>query len=302
MRTTLDPCSGTATTAGRSLADLPVNFRVNRRCNAACKFCFSAFVDGPDHLPPGDAARVVELLREAGAGKITFAGGEPTLLPHLGDLLRCARAVGFVTGVVTNGARLAALVDTHGDAIDWVALSLDSGDDRVQAELGRGPLGHVGRTIALADRCHAAAIRVKMNTVVTDLTRNEDMTALVRRVGPERWKILQVLRVAGQNDGRVEPLLISEVQFAAFVARHRPLARDGIRVAAEDNDAMIDSYVMVDPSGRFFGNTDGVHRMSRSILQVGVAAALAELSFDPRKLDRRGGRYDWGRGASRTAA
>ena len=207
-----------------------------------------------------------------------------------------------MTGVVTNGARLGALIGTHGGAIDWVALSIDSGDDGIQADLGRGRGDHVARVIALADRCHATGIRVKMNTVVTALTWTEDMCALVRRVAPERWKVFQVLRVVGQNDGRVEPLLISAAQFAEFVARHAHLSAEGYRVVAEDNAAMIDSYVMVDPMGRFFGNTGGIHRTSRSILDVGVEAALAETRFDATKFEARGGRYEWGAVERQSAA
>jgi radical S-adenosyl methionine domain-containing protein 2 len=245
-------------------------------------------------LTAGDAVRVLDRLRAAGFEKITFAGGEPTLHAHIGALIDHAKNLGFVTGIVTNGARLDALLDAHGHRLDWVALSIDSADERIQAELGRGNGGHIERAIRHADRCHAAGIRVKMNTVVTALTWEEDMTDLVRRVAPERWKVFQVLRVVGQNDGRVEPLLITHAQFETFVARHAHLAADGFPPVFEANDAMIDSYVMVDPLGRFFGNTGGVHRTSRPILTVGVGAALAEVQFDETKLDARGGRYEWG--------
>ncbi len=287
---------------GRILVGLPVNFHVNRRCNAACRFCFAPFPEGPDHLAVGDALRVVGCLRRAGAEKITFAGGEPTLLPYLGALLDYAKAIGFVTGLVTNGARLGPVLEGHGHAIDWIALSIDSGDEATQAAIGRGPCGHVSRGIRLAERCHAMGIRVKMNTVVTAMTWHEDMSAVVRAARPERWKLFQVLRVVGQNDGRVEPLLITAQQFEAFVCRHRHLAGEGIRLVPEDNEAMIDSYVMVDPMGRFFGNTGGVLRTSRPILDAGVEGALREIGFDPMKLDSRGGRYDWASVERRSAA
>jgi radical S-adenosyl methionine domain-containing protein 2 len=305
MRTTLDPCPNfdvLGTKESRPLAGLPVNFHVTPRCNAACRFCFATFKDGPDHLPLQDARRVVDCLRSAGAEKITFAGGEPTLLPYLGELLDYAKSIGFVTGVVTNGARLDALLDAYGHAIDWVALSIDSGDDAVQTALGRGRGRHVARAILLARRCHAMGIRVKMNTVVTALTWQEDMSEVVRAVRPERWKVFQVLRVVGQNDGRVELLLITPQQFEAFVRRHRHLMGDGICLVPEDNEAMIDSYVMVDPMGRFFGNTDGIHKTSRPIVEAGVEEALREIGFDPMKLDSRGGRYDWGSVERRSAA
>lgn len=194
----------------------------------------------------------------------------------------------MTTSIVTNGRKLDALLDAHADALDWVGLSVDSGREDVQRELGRGDGDHVARAVALADRCRALGVRVKLNTVVTALTWDEDMRALVVRIAPERWKVFQVLRVVGQNDGEVEPLLITREQFEAFLVRHRAL-----RPVAEDNDAMTDSYAMIDPLGRFYGDSGGVHRVSAPILEVGVERALASVGFDPRKLEARDGVYAW---------
>ena len=36
----------------------------------------------------------------------------------------------------------------------------------------------------------------------------EDMSAFVRRVQPERWKVFQVFPIGGQNDDAVDDLLI----------------------------------------------------------------------------------------------
>ncbi len=54
---------------------------------------------------------------------------------------------------------------------------------------------------------------MKLNTVVTALNCREDMSAFVLRFQPERWKVFQVLPMAGQNDGDVEPLLIDDDSF-----------------------------------------------------------------------------------------
>lgn len=270
-----------------------INFHLFKPCDARCDFCFATFRDVRGRLSLSDARRVIELLRAAGGEKLTFAGGEPTLHPHIGELVAHAKDMGFVTGVVTNGSRLDALLDRHARSLDWAALSVDSGDERTQAALGRGRGEHVERSVRLADRCREVGVRVKLNTVVTALNYDEDMSSLVRRIAPERWKVFQVLRVVGQNDGRVEPLLITAQQFEAFVERHSHLASEGFPAIAEDNDAMTDSYVMVDPLGRFYGNTDGVHRTSPPILEVGVERALDAVRFDRAKFEARGGRYAW---------
>ena len=120
-------------------------------------------------------------------------------------------------------------------------------------------------------------------------------TAFVRDLAPERWrsKVLRVLPVGGQNDGKVEPLLVTGQQFADFLARHRGLAADRIEVVGEDHEDIVGGYAMVDPLGRFFDNTKGHHTYSQPILDVGVHEAFAQVTFSNRGFIDRGGLYAW---------
>jgi radical S-adenosyl methionine domain-containing protein 2 len=278
----------------RPLAHLPaVNFHLLRACDARCTFCFATFTDVEGQLSLGGAERLIGALREAGAEKLNFAGGEPTLHPHLGRLLRHSKETGLVTSVVTNGSRLERVLERHGAFLDWVGLSVDSAEEVVEVALGRSRGDHVARSLRHADACRRRGVRVKLNTVVTRLNWREDMSVFVRRMRPERWKVFQVLPMDGQNDGKVEPLLISASQFTAFIGRHSHLASEGLGPVVEDNDAMRGSYVMVDPLGRFYGNATGRHVYSNPILEVGVEAALAQVGVVAEKFTARGGVYQW---------
>lgn len=285
-----------------STSSLPpaVNFHLEKACNLRCKFCYAHFDDDDAlrkikrGLEAADARRVVELVRAAGAEKITFVGGEPTLCPYLPELLRVARDIGFITTVVTNGFRLQRLLDEVPDCLDWVGLSVDSANEATQAALGRGRGNHVANSLGHFRSLHSLGIRVKLNTVVTSLNWQEDMSAFVRTTKPDRWKIFQVLPVEGQNSGSVEPLLVTDEQFAAFVRRHESLAAEGAMVVPESNHDMTGSYAMIDPLGRFFSNVGGRHSYSPPILEGGVATAFGSIGFDAERFDARGGRYDWG--------
>jgi radical S-adenosyl methionine domain-containing protein 2 len=277
-----------------------VNFHLEKACNLRCKFCYAHFDDDAAlreikrGLDREHAMRVIELVREAGAEKITFVGGEPTLCPFLPDLLRHARDLGYTTTLVTNGFRLERLLDEVADCLDWVGLSVDSADEATQAALGRDRGTHVAKSLAHFRRIHALGIRVKLNTVVTSINWQEDMSDFVRITRPDRWKLFQVLPVDGQNDGSVGPLLIAREQFDAFVDRHMHLKDEGISVVPESNDAMTGSYAMIDPLGRFFSNVGGRHTYSPAILEVGVETAFAAVGFDALKFEARGGKYEWG--------
>lgn len=78
-----------------------------------------------------------------------------------------------------------------------------------------------------------------------------------------------------------------------FAGGEPTLCAEGLGPVMEDNDAMMSSYVMVDPLGRFYGNAAGRYVYSDPILSVGVAVALAQVGWQPDRFVDRGGAYDW---------
>ena len=280
-----------------------VNYHLWKACNMRCKHCFATFQDiEPRFLPKGHLGRegcilVVESLSEAGFQKINFAGGEPTLCPWLPDLIRRAKELGLITSIVTNGSRISEeWLDSVKDSLDWVALSVDSVSPELLLRTGRttsdGPMSELDY-LRVVDMLRQSGIRIKINTVVTQSNLEEDLTVFIREARPERWKLLQVLPVRGQNDDGIEEHIVSSDEFQGYVQRSSRVEMAGITVVPESNDLMTGSYVMVDPAGRFFDNVSGSHTYSRPILEVGVEEALREVSVAPEKFLSRSGLYDW---------
>ena len=281
-----------------------VNYHVNTNCNFGCKFCFATFEDskalmGACMLKPLERVALVDRLVAAGVSKITFVGGEPTLIPNLPELLKRTKAAGVTTMLVTNGVLFrGALFERLVPHLDWVAFSVDSADEGINQASGRagkrnGQVLPVDELLRRAELARQRGVRIKLNTVVHRLNWEEDMSDFVAALKPERWKIFQVLPVEGQNSGSVEELLIDRPRFDAYLERHRGLEAKGVKVVPESNEAMRGSYAMVEPAGRFFDNTSGGYRYSRPILEVGVEAAFEEVTFSAEKFEERGGIYDW---------
>ena len=280
-----------------------VNFHLWKPCNMMCKFCFATFRDiAPAVLPKGhlgreDSMAVVESLAQAGFRKLNFAGGEPTLCPWLPDLIWRAKYLGLTTSVVTNGSLISGeWLNTVAGQLDWAALSIDSVESDTLLRTGRttrnGPMtadDYLSAVRVLKERC----IRVKVNTVVSKSNLHEDLSGFIIEARPERWKLLQVLPVAGQNSAKVGAHLVSTEEFWGYVENNRRVEEYGIAVVPEDNDLMTGSYVMVDPAGRFFDNAAGTHTYSRPILEVGVEQALTDVSVDAGKFLSRSGMYAW---------
>ena len=73
-----------------------------------------------------------------------------------------------------------------------------------------------------------------------------------------------------------------------FIKRH-----ENFNPIAEDNDAMLESYIMVDPLGRFYQNSGNLYSYSESILEVGVVRAFNQVMYNHLKFVERGGIYDY---------
>ena len=280
-----------------------VNFHLWQPCNMKCHFCFATFQDvvqellPKGHLPQEGCLALVEALARAGFEKINFAGGEPTLCPWLSDLLHRAKELGLTTCIVTNASRITIdWLDTVGISLDWATLSIDSIDPDKLIESGRttrkGPLSEEDY-LDVINMLKSRGIRLKINTVVSRINCNEDLTGFIAKAQPERWKLLQVLPVIGQNDSLAVGQLITPEEFANYVARNRKAEHFGVTVIPEDNSLMTGSYLMVDPAGRFFDNTAGVHTYSQPINEIGVEAALRQVAVEPAKFLLRSGLYDW---------
>lgn len=276
------------------------NYHLLQACNMTCGFCFATFLDIPVLPRPEreDALATVDALCTAGFRKINFAGGEPTLLPWLSQLIQRARSHGAITSIVTNGSRISAdWLDSLDGSLDIAALSIDSVDAGTQRKIGRVERGRgkeplsEARYLELVEMILGRNIRLKVNTVVNRFNCAEDLRPFILAVRPERWKILQALPVEGQNDARIAEMAVTAGEFQQYLERNRTVEDSGIVVVPESNELMTGSYVMVDPRGRFFDDTKGRHTYSRPILEVGVAEALDDVVVDVGRFSERGGIY-----------
>lgn len=275
-----------------------VNYHCWKPCNMRCKHCFARFADaGHDNLPRADMLAVIRELA-LGFERINFVGGEPTLCPWLVDSLDLARKLGLKTSLVTNGTKLISdpsLRTRILSRVEWIGLSIDSADADTNRAIGRAYGKSVitpDELIALADEIHRSGVQLKINTVVQRHNVDEDLAPLVSRLRPDRWKVLQILPVVGQNDADYQQLAITRNEFRWFLDRHWALRSTGVTIVPEDHEAMTGSYAMVDPGGYAYDNVGGRHRYSAApVHHAGWRKAFAQVRLIPERFVARGGSY-----------
>jgi len=255
----------------------------------SCKFCFAKFKKVPE-LGKKQSISLVKLLAEYGYQKINFVGGEPTLCPWLKDLLREAKNSGITTSIVTNGLLInKSWLNIHSEYLDWIGFSIDSIIPETNHKLGRHTSNSMSPDISTIlealEMAKGLGLKIKINTVVTQLNKDENFTELISQIKPEKWKIFQILIIRGEND-KARSLMINNEEFENFLFNHRELTFH-TKMLPEYSEDMIGSYLMIDPSGCFYDNSNGVYVKSDSLLKVGIADALKQVKISRIKFTTR---------------
>ncbi len=142
------------------------------RCNNACSHCYNARPRSFPELSAEEWHKIIDHLWDLGIPHIVFTGGEPTLRNDLPDLIRHAEKNGQITGLNTNGRKLAdpSFVESLVDAgLDHVQITLESHNPEIHDKMVVTP-GAWQETIKGIRNALASKLYVMTNT--TMLTHN----------------------------------------------------------------------------------------------------------------------------------
>ena len=152
-------------------ADVEVPYRIDLaltyRCNVECGHCYNQSREKSE-LTTGQWKTVLNRIWELGVPHVIFTGGEATLRDDLPELIGHAESLGMVTGLLTNGVRLAegdylgSLVDA---GLDHVQVTLESADRDIHNGMTRSD--SFDDTVQGIRNCIAAGVHTITNTTIT---------------------------------------------------------------------------------------------------------------------------------------
>ena len=269
-----------------------INFHVTNSCNYHCTYCFGKFPETKE-LNLEQACAVVDNIQRHFAkngidyGRINLAGGEPLLYRHLDELIDYINACGIKVSIITNGSLLTEeRIATWKGKIYCIGLSLDSALPDKNIEIGRccknKPLT-IKQAVRITQAMHRNGIMLKINTVVSRLNVNEDMTVFYKRLKPDRLKFLQVEIVKGINSG-ADKYKISKQAFDEFCKRHENCCKN---VVCEPLESMENSYLMINPQGDFLLNNSGKYQTYGNCLEEKLTDILVRVPFQKEKFNTR---------------
>jgi radical SAM protein with 4Fe4S-binding SPASM domain len=124
-----------AAVAADRLLSMEIEF--SRICNFRCSYCYvEEKIECKDELAREEIKDVILQAKALGARKIIILGGEPSIYPHLIEMLRFIGKEGLKAEIFTNGSGITRdLAAVLAEEKVRVALKLNSRDEQVQDQL-----------------------------------------------------------------------------------------------------------------------------------------------------------------------
>jgi radical SAM protein with 4Fe4S-binding SPASM domain len=116
---------------------LSIEIEFSRICNFRCSYCYvEETIESGNELSRAEIKDVILQAKELGARKIIILGGEPSIYPHIVEMLRFIGKEGLKIEMFTNGSGInKELADVLAEEKARIALKLNSQDEKVQDHL-----------------------------------------------------------------------------------------------------------------------------------------------------------------------
>lgn len=283
-----------------------INIHVLEACNFRCRQCFSKF--GTKKLLPVEGWKKIidNCIAGANVTEFNIAGGEPMLYPGLVELAKYIRDKGVKVSLITNGSLMnEEWIKNYAWMYETIGFSVDSINDETNRKIGRcnknGKPIAAGKIVELCEliRKYAPGCRIKINTVVSALNKDEVMSDFIDEIAADRWKILRMKPFQYNSFSNLD-IQVSNEEFEEFVERNRDRKgkEDGVTAEAGMETTrreivvepdMKASYVLIDSNGYLLDNA--VDEMTPVVvcdcLMEDFAEGLRRLTLDKEKYEAR---------------
>ncbi|WP_420001785.1 viperin family antiviral radical SAM protein [Acinetobacter sp. LF10] len=280
-----------------TVKELVVNWHITEACNYKCDYCFAKWnrndkdiihsewkidallrqIENIRHLLNQKSSTVLfETLR------LNLVGGETFLYEkQLKTIINLSKKYGFKLSAITNGSLFNSNnIELIAQNFSSIGVSVDSLNEQTNLSIGRASKRNIFNPSNVLTAISQIKninpnIEIKINTVVSKLNFSEDLSTFIKQIEPTKWKIFKLLPIYSSK------LEILDEEFSKFIIQHSNFK---CIISAENNDDMTESYLMIDPLGRFFQNgLDQGYHYSSPLHEISAEKALQQINFDCQK-------------------
>lgn len=214
---------------GRSMNYLRIS--LTDRCNFRCLYCMPPtgmeFQPRDEMLSDDELVRLVGVFAREGVTKLRLTGGEPTIRPHLTELIRAFKSFPGINEIAmtTNALLMSRKAQEYKDAgLDRINVSIDTLDPaRFRFMTRGGRLDMVWDGIETADRVGLGPI--KLNSVVVKGHNEADVIEMAKLTLERNWQVrfLEIMPMEGVGMVYEEGLVTSAETRARLEAHFGPM-------------------------------------------------------------------------------
>ncbi len=167
---------------------LSMEIEFSRICNFRCSYCYvEEKVEYGDELSREEIKDAILQAKELGARKIIILGGEPSIYPHLVEMINFLSKNGLQIEMFTNGSGITReLAGVLAENNVRIALKLNSRDEQIQDQLAGKKGAFVIINKALAALKDAGYPSKKLFLAISTVICNQNITEL-----PAMWEWLR---------------------------------------------------------------------------------------------------------------
>jgi radical S-adenosyl methionine domain-containing protein 2 len=263
-----------------------VNLHLLESCNYQCKHCFAHF-DRNNLLSVQSWKQIIDnITEETAVSRFNLAGGEPLLYTGLEEIIEYINSKGIQVSIISNASLISQeRIRCFKNRVAMLGLSIDALNPELLRKMGRCTPNQEtldwDRSVVLCKSIKKNGINLKINTVVSKLNRNENLTDFIKTVCPNRWKLLKMKRFSFEGFDNCE-LEITENEFKRFCAMHTNLYH-------VEEKSLINSYIIVDAGGRLLDNNNDSYKVVADLTSVDFKTAFHALPFNEALYEERYG-------------
>ena len=224
-------------------------WNITTRCNQGCRYCHR-FLNIND-LTFNENEKILNNLINDGVTDITWTGGEALIYENIEELIKRAYKKGIRNKLITNGKILANSNMQILNYLDSLTLSLDSTNNKINQELGRGE-EHYTNVKYILDyiKENNIDIKLRINTVANKLNIDNitEFILFLNEYNIYAWRIFRFMplrETAVKNKNEFE---ISDEQFK-FIKEKCNKECNITNIEYREEDDMEKKYVLLVANG-----------------------------------------------------
>jgi MoaA/NifB/PqqE/SkfB family radical SAM enzyme len=229
-----------------------IDFHVTCECNQECPYCWGP-QDIENPVITSTAKNIIKKIKDVGAKRIVFTGGDPLKRKDIGRLIRYAKLIGLEVALSTTGDELtASFLRRNAACIDLISLPIDGSTEKIHSKTKeKGHLSAVLKGLELLRKY--PTIDVKICTPVTK-HNIKDLPNILEIA--EKYKSRTKARMF-YNIFQTFPRSLNEVDWKELVVTNREFAtlkrtlsrNRKVRINFLDHKTLDKLYLMIFPNG-----------------------------------------------------